>query len=253
MKNNKKYNNTISFPLAPKLQHCLSKVLPISSLLKGLHTLPESVVSVRVYGNVDTQKLEILKENKNKSGVYCFTNLTNGKKYVGSSTNLRKRFLAYYNTNKLIENYCMNINRAFLKYGYSNFSLEIMEYCEPEKCWEREGYYFKKFKPEYNIAKEPGAPMYGRKHLDSTKQKMRDAHRDSQNSGRFKKGQKKIEGSGMPSQAIKVFDNKTNQTTVYESISEAAIALNINFQAISKYFIRNQQKPYKGQYTFKKL
>jgi hypothetical protein len=134
MKNNKKYNNTISFPLAPKLQHCLSKVLPISSLLKGLHTLPESVVSVRVYGNVDTQKLEILKENKNKSGVYCFTNLTNGKKYVGSSTNLRKRFLAYYNTNKLIENYCMNINRAFLKYGYSNFSLEIMEYCEPEKC-----------------------------------------------------------------------------------------------------------------------
>lgn len=86
----------------------------------GLHTLPESVVPVRVYANVDTLKLEILKENKNKSGVYCFTNLTNGKKYVGSSTNLRKRFLVYYNTNKLIKNYCMSINRALLKYGYSS-------------------------------------------------------------------------------------------------------------------------------------
>jgi hypothetical protein len=247
------FSNSILLAIFPFNSRNFSSTSACLRLFNGLHTLPESVVPVRVYANVDTQKLEILKENKNKSGVYCFTNLTNGKKYVGSSTNLRKRFLVYYNTNKLIENYCMNINRAFLKYGYSNFSLEIMEYCEPEKCREREGYYFNKFKPEYNIAKEPGAPMYGRKHLDSTKKKMRDAHRDSQNSGRFKKGQKKIEGSGMPCQAIKVFDNKTNQTTVYESISEAAIALNINFQAISKYFIRNQQKPYKGQYTFKKL
>jgi len=33
----------------------------------------------------------------------------------------------------------------------------------------------------------------------------------------------------------------------------AAIALNINIRRISDYFINNQKKPYKGQYTFKKL
>jgi hypothetical protein len=71
MTNNKKYNiYTISFSLSPKLQHCLSKVLLISSLFKGLHTLPESVVPVRVYENADIQKAEIRKENKGKAGIY---------------------------------------------------------------------------------------------------------------------------------------------------------------------------------------
>jgi group I intron endonuclease len=55
------------------------------------------------------QKPEILKENKNKSGIYCFTNLTNGKKYVGSSINLRTRFLEYFNINYLERNKNMPI------------------------------------------------------------------------------------------------------------------------------------------------
>ena len=60
---------------------------------------------------------------------------------------------------------------ALLKHGCSNFSLEILDYCEPDKCLEREGYYQKTLNPEYNIAKKPGAPMSGRKHSDKTKQK----------------------------------------------------------------------------------
>jgi hypothetical protein len=36
-------------------------------------------------------------------------------------------------------------------------------------------------------------------------------------------------------------------------MGEAARALNIPFQSISAYFIKNRKKPYKGQYTFKKL
>ena len=51
---------------------------------------------------------------------------------------------------------------------------------------------------------------------------------------------------------IEVFDKYTNQTTYYNSISEAAKALNIHKSVISKYFSNNQQKPYKGQYTFTK-
>ena len=52
---------------------------------------------------------------------------------------------------------------------------------------------------------------------------------------------------------IEVFDIKNNTTTSYNSINEAARALNINYISIVKYFSRNQIKPYKGQYTFKKL
>ena len=37
----------------------------------------------------------------------------------------------------------MYICNALFKHDYSNFSLEILEYCESEKCLEREGYYLK--------------------------------------------------------------------------------------------------------------
>jgi len=66
----------------------------------------------------------------------------------------------------------MYICRALLKHGYSNFSLEILEYCESSKCLEREDFYTKKFNPEYNIAKKPGSPMSGRKHLEESKSKI---------------------------------------------------------------------------------
>lgn len=52
---------------------------------------------------------------------------------------------------------------------------------------------------------------------------------------------------------ISVFDNENNETTSYDSISEAAITLNIPKSVINLYFIRNQVKPYKGRYTFKKI
>jgi Fic family protein len=54
------------------------------------------------------------------------------------------------------------------------------------------------------------------------------------------------------SQQIEIFDEKTNQTTTYNSIREAARALNINNATIVKYFANNKKKPYKGRYTFKK-
>jgi len=49
-----------------------------------------------VYDNADTQKLQILKENKNKSGVYRWVNIETGESYVGSSRNLYQRLHIYY-------------------------------------------------------------------------------------------------------------------------------------------------------------
>ena len=37
------------------------------------------------------------------------------------------------------------IARALLKYGYSNFQLEILEYCKPLNCIEREQYFIDLF------------------------------------------------------------------------------------------------------------
>jgi group I intron endonuclease len=65
----------------------------------------------------------------------------------------------------------MYICNSLLKHGYQNFSLTILEYCQPYKCLQREDYYFKLLKPEYNIAKDPTAPMSGRNHSEESKKK----------------------------------------------------------------------------------
>ena len=45
------------------------------------------------YANGDTENLQIIKNTRGKSGVfYLLRNNINGKRYVGSSVNLSKRF-----------------------------------------------------------------------------------------------------------------------------------------------------------------
>ena len=61
------------------------------------------------------------------------------------------------------------------------------------------------------------------------------------------------EGAGAPSQAIEVTDIKNDITTSYDSIREAARALNLpSYRIIANYILRNQKKPYKAIYTLKK-
>ena len=71
MKNNKKYIYTISITLVSKLQHCNKLGLLRCILFKGFHTSRRLyTIPVKVYENADTQKAEIRKENKGKSGIY---------------------------------------------------------------------------------------------------------------------------------------------------------------------------------------
>ncbi len=230
-----------------------------SGLGFNAHFLLCAIIPIKIYCNVDVDKLRVLSDNKGKCGIYLFTNLINGKQYVGSSYNLNRRFSEYFNGNYLLRNKCMAICRALLKHGYSNFSLTIIEYCEASKCLEREGYYTKKLNPEYNIAKEPGAPMSGRNHSPESIKSMSDTHKKIDHFGRFKTGENhpnfgkpKPAGAGSPSQQIEVTDLEEKTSTTYISIHEAAAALNIRIQAISNYINRNQKTPYKGKYIFKR-
>jgi group I intron endonuclease len=163
----------------------------------------------------------------------------------------------------------MVICRALLKHGYSNFNLEILEYCDCKDLIIREQYNIDLLKPEYNILKKAGS-LLGFKHREETIAKMSISKVGEKNPmfGRIGEkhpmfgktgetnpmfGKPRPEGSGSPSQKIEVFDIKNNITTVYDSISAAALALNIKQSRISMYFSRNQNKPYLLRYIFKKL
>jgi hypothetical protein len=79
---------------------------------------------IKIYYNADVQKMEIMKENKGKSGIYRWTNILNGKTYIGSAKNLSIRLRDYYSISYLTRHDTSLIYKALLKYGYSNFSFE---------------------------------------------------------------------------------------------------------------------------------
>ena len=134
-------------------------------------------INPKKFSNADKDKLAIIEYSKGKTGIYLWTNILNGKKYVGSSNNLKRRFLEYYNVNRLLKENSMPIYAALLKHGYHNFSLTILEFCEANDLMNREKYYFEVYTPEYNILKTPGSPFRGSgwKHTEASIENMRTA------------------------------------------------------------------------------
>jgi len=69
-------------------------------------------------------KINIASSLNNKAGVYQWVNCLNGKMYVGSSDNLKRRFLEYLNPNRLnaeLKRGESIIYKALIKYGYKSF------------------------------------------------------------------------------------------------------------------------------------
>lgn len=122
------------------------------------------------YDNFKEDRVNILKEQKDKSGVYCFVNKINGHYYVGSSINLSSRMRNYFNNTflKSKQNINMPFVKALLKYGQSNFKLLILEYAESESLTIRETYFITKVMPYYNVLKQ-GYSSLGYKHTEETK------------------------------------------------------------------------------------
>lgn len=82
------------------------------------------------------------------SGIYKIENLINGKKYIGQSIDIQRRF----DEHKRDKDNC-RIHQALRKYGINNFSFEIVEECpiilldEREKYWIK---YYDSFNNGYN-------------------------------------------------------------------------------------------------------
>lgn len=80
-------------------------------------------------------------------GIYKITNKVNGKCYIGQSTHIEKRWKDHYYTHQNMndEGYNYPLYRAMRKYGYDNFTFEILEECDAAALNEREMFYIKHF------------------------------------------------------------------------------------------------------------
>lgn len=117
-----------------------------------------------------------MRENREKTGIYRWTNITTGDSYIGSAIDLSKRLNNYLNIaflNKELKKGRSIICSALLKHGYSKFELDILEYCQPINLIKREQYYFNSLYPKYNILKKAGS-SFGFKHSKATKEILRE-------------------------------------------------------------------------------
>lgn len=245
-----------------------------------------SVIPIVVYPDAFLNKSIILKVNKNKVGIYRWVNKVNGNTYIGSSVNLGRRLRVYYDFSFLsvrIQKSKSRIYSAILKYGYSNFQLEILEYCTKEKAVSREQYYIDLFKPEYNLNSTAGSRLgsihseetkrnmskstQGRKLTEQTKNLLSLANKGINNPNFGKKHSAETKalislarlGKSILSESIKhkmsvdsgtgvrVLDLNTNEISVYTSITRAAEGMGVTQPSLSK-----RLKETQGSITVKK-
>lgn len=133
----------------------------------------------------------------------------------------------------------MSISKALLKYGYSNFTLDILEYCDNNNVRLREQHYIDLLKPDYNILKIAGSSL-GFTHSEETIAKFKTRKRtpeekakllehlkihNSSKEQRDKSRKRLLEYNKSKGQTVEVLDIISTETTVYSSLRQAAEAI----------------------------
>lgn len=92
-----------------------------------------------------------IKNDKRVNIIYCWTNLINGKVYIGQTTDRRgimKRYADHknYSVNVNSPNYNKPLPSAIRKYGINNFKLEVIDVADTiEELNKKEMYYIEKY------------------------------------------------------------------------------------------------------------
>ena len=228
-----------------------------------------------VYFNCELEKSRILTENKDKAVVYRWVNNINNKTYIGISINLPIRLHKYYSVKHLAK-HKTPIHNTLLKYGFENFTLEILEYCENGiNLVVREQYYLDLLKPEYNILGQAGSSLgfkhkaetleffyTSRKASEETKQNLSLAatgrvltEEDKKKISDARKGinlsneiRAKISAAAVALRGVSVTvkNVNTNEQLEFTNLTEAAKYINVSRTAVKKYL--DTGKLVKNQY-----
>jgi len=229
-----KNNNLIT-----KHKHKLSK----KHLLK-LYDLDYSTASP-IYDFFKDKNI-LLKEYKNKSGIYLIHNNINGKKYIGSGMDLSKRLATYYFPSRLCDG--RYISNSLLKYGHYSFSVVILcilsdtSVSIKKDIISKEQEYINLYKPIYNLNPTAGSSM-GFKHSEKSKQLISEFRK-----GKPLSNETKQKLSALFSGESNPFWDKVHSKDTLEKMSKQKVgSLNPMFhKEKSKEFIEHMYKDKRG-------
>lgn len=230
-----------------------------------------------LYINADKDKVIAIKNNRKKSGIYRWTHKESGKYYIGSAVDLGRRFSNYFSYPWIISQAKSSIIcKSLLKYGYSEFSLEIIEYCDIKDTIKREQFYIDSLNPEYNILKIAGSrlgskhsaetkakivlALTGRKTSLTTKSKQRIARlgipHDDATRAKLKEHLTQLNKNMLAKKKgikVTVLDLETNITSEYDSIRKAAQSIGSYANVLIRYeklqLDKGYTKPFKDRYV----
>lgn len=89
-----------------------------------------------------------------KCGIYCITNSTNKKCYIGSSSHIYYRIRRHKSELQKGVHTNGHLQNAYNKYGSTSFIVTILEECPESNLLSREQHYIDVMCPDYNITKD---------------------------------------------------------------------------------------------------
>ena len=109
--------------------------------------------------------------------IYAIINIVDDKHYIGQTSDKEFRWSEHRKQLKGFYHHSILLQRAWCKHGEHNFIFVVLEtLTDASLLNDREMYWGKLLKPEYNIA-PLGGSMRGYKHTEEAKQNMSDAHK----------------------------------------------------------------------------
>lgn len=164
-------------------------------------------------------------------GIYKITNNVNQKSYIGLSVDIEDRWCEHRRELNQQRHKNKHLQRAWNKYGESNFTFEIIEECEKDELCSRERFYIKHFDTYlngYNMTLG-GDGTLGKFHSQETRQKISNASkgRKCPNTEQLKEinhtNKKKIVQLDLNGNLIKSWDSLLEISKSYETDIRKAI------------------------------